>query len=123
MVKKIKQLDWYFIGLIMLFICWFVIAGILFFSVKNENNRLNEMVEFECIREGYCVYVEYPNAYDGDINIPNYLLVYDDYVDKVIEVDIFDEYVYTKINVGDTILYVVDYDYTDADFMNVKKNN
>ena len=98
-----------------------LLIGIAF--MREENKRLKQQAEFESIKEGLCVYVEYPNAYTGDFPIPNYLLVYDYETEKVIEVDIFDDTVHTRIHVGDTILYVVDYNYTDADFLNVIKGD
>lgn len=90
-------------------------------TITDLERELEIQKEFEPIKEGLCVYVEYPNAYTGDFPIPNYLLVYDYETEKVIEVDIFADTVHTRISVGDTILYVVDYDYTDADFLNVIK--
>ena len=90
-------------------------------TITDLEKQLEIQQEFEPIKEGLCVYVEYPNGYTGDFPIPDYLLVYDYETEKVIEVDIFSETVHTRIYVGDTILYVVDYDYTDADFLNVIK--
>ena len=111
-----------------IFLCilaWLLIIAIITLTTAliEENRKLNEITEFEPIKEGICVYVEYPNSYTGDIPIPNYLLVYDYETDKIIEVDVFDEVVYVRINVGDTILYCVDYNYTDADFLNVIKES
>ena len=90
-------------------------------TITDLEKQLEIQEEFEPIKEGLCVYVEYPNSYTGDFPIPDYLLVYDYETEKVIEVDIFADTVHTRIYVGDTILYVVDYDYTDADFLNVIK--
>ena len=90
-------------------------------TITDLERELEIQKEFEPIKEGVCVYVEYPNAYTGDFPIPTYLLVYDYETEKVIEVEIFADTVHTRIDVGDTILYVVDYDYTDADFLNVIK--
>ena len=94
------------------------LVGLIFLNVKNQD--LKKKAEFGEVKEGLCVYVEYPNAYEAAKGpIPNYLLVYDYETEKVIEVDIFDELIHTDIRVGDTIVYVVDFDYTDADFLNV----
>lgn len=90
-------------------------------TITDLEKQLEIQQEFEPIKEGLCVYVEYPNAYTGDFPIPDYLLVYDYEIEQIIEVDIFDDTVHTRIEVGDTILYVVDYNYTDADFLNVIK--
>lgn len=83
-----------------------------------ELGQLKKYAEFESIKEGLCVYVEYPNSYQG-VPVPDYILVYDYEIEKVIEIDMYDELVHTRIYVGDTILYCVDYYYTDADFLNV----
>lgn len=94
------------------------LLGLLFLNVKNQD--LKKKAEFWQVKEGLCVYVEHPNAYEVTKGrIPSYLLVYDYETEKVIEVDIYDELIYTDISVGDTIVYVVDFDYTDADFLNV----
>lgn len=100
---------------------WIVLVFLLVLFLNNKYKDLRHQVEFESIKEGLCVYVEYPNEYTGDFPIPNYLLVYDYEIEQIIEVDIFDDTVHTRIDVGDTILYVVDYNYTDADFLNVIK--
>ena len=93
-------------------------VGLIFLNVKNQD--LKKKAEFGEVKEGLCVYIEYPNAYEAAKGpIPNYLLVYDYETEKVIEVDMFDELIHTDIRVGDTIVYVVDFDYTDADFLNV----
>lgn len=113
-------------GLIVAIVFIFILGiglAISIHTITNLENQLKIQKEFEPIKEGLCVYVEYPNAYTGDFPIPNYLLVYDYETEKVIEVDIFDDTVHTRINVGDTILYVVDYNYTDVDFLNVIKGD
>lgn len=88
--------------------------GIIF--VQNENDYLQKRVEFEPIKEGLCIYVEH-DPWQGY----NYCLVYDYEVEQVIEVDLYDELIHTDICVGDIIVYCVDYDYCDADFLNVIK--
>lgn len=103
---------------------WIVLVFLLVLFLNNKYRKLRYQAEFESLREGVCVYVEYPNAYDAAKGpVPDYLLVYDYETEKVIEVDIYEELIHTRINVGDTIVYVVDYNYTDADFINVIKEN
>lgn len=85
---------------------------LLFFGVMSIRKR----VDFEPIKEGTCIYVDY----DPEQGY-NYCLVYDYEVEQIIEVDLYDELIYTDICVGDTIIYYVDYDYCDADFLNVIK--
>lgn len=99
-----------------------VLFGFAFAATLRVCTMQQEQLKEEPIKEGLCVYVEYPNAYEAAKGpIPNYLLVYDYETEKVIEVDIYDELVHVRISVGDTIVYVVDPDYTDADFVNVIK--
>lgn len=120
MTNKKENICGLIVAIVFIFILGIGLA-ISIHTITNLEKQLEAQKEFEPIKEGLCVYVEYPNAYTGNFPIPNYLLVYDYETEKVIEVDIFDETVHTRINVGDTILYVVDYDYTDADFLNVIK--
>lgn len=110
-----------FVNILAVIVCLFLF--IMLTITTGEKAKLEAITRFEPIKEGICVYVEYPNSYDGDVPVPDYLLVYDYETDKIIEVDVFDEVVYVRINVGDTILYCVDYNYTDADFLNVVKQN
>lgn len=92
-----------------------LMVGVFFISYKNK--QLREEIHFESMKEGLCIYVEYEqDAYGREYT---YCLVYDYDKEKVIEVDLFEELIHTDIYVGDTILYVVDYNYTDADFVNV----
>lgn len=96
-----------------------VVAVLLFFGVmfiRAENEYLQKRVDFEPIKEGTCIYVEY----DPEQGY-SYCLVYDYEVEQIIEVDLYNELIYTDICVGDTIIYYVDYDYCDADFLNVIK--
>ena len=115
--KSDKGLIW-LIGILCIVLTLIIFGLIVCVDIIKEKDR---QLEFEPVKEGLCVYVEYPNAYTGDFPIPTYLLVYDYETEKVIEVDIFADTVHTRINVGDTILYVVDYNYCDADFLNVIK--
>ena len=87
------------------------------FLLSYENKRLREENRFDPIKEGFCVHVEYEQCDYGKKY--TYCLVYDYETEKVIEVNLFEEVIHTDIFAGDTILYVVDYNYTDADFLNV----
>ena len=91
-----------------------LLVGIMFMRAENEN--LQKRAEFEPIKEGLCVHVEH-DPQQGYI----YCLVYDYEIEQIIEVDLYDELIHTDICVGDTIVYCVDYDYYDADFLNVIK--
>ena len=85
--------------------------------LNNQNQDLKKKAEFNQVKQGLCVYVEsHKTAYKTEYT---YCLVYDEETDKVIEVDLYEELIHGSIRVGDTIVYVVDYDYTDADFLNV----
>lgn len=91
-----------------------LLVGVMF--IRAENDYLQKRVDFEPIKEGTCVYVEH----DPEQGY-SYCLVYDYEVEQIIEVDLYNELIYTDICVGDTIIYYVDYDYCDADFLNVIK--
>lgn len=91
-----------------------LLVGVMF--IRADNAYLQKRVEFEPIKEGACVYVEH-DPEQGYV----YCLVYDYEAKQVIEVDLYDELIHTDICVGDTIIYCVDYDYCNADFLNVKK--
>lgn len=80
----------------------------------NENSVLKEKLAFyeNNLKEAVIIAVSDACVY-----------VYDDYKEAVIEVDIFDEIIHTEIEVGDIAIYVVDYDYTDADLIAIEKNN
>ena len=97
-------------------ICSFIMfITTILFATKNQD--LEKKVEFNQVKQGLCVYVEsHKTAYKTEYT---YCLVYDEETDKVIEVDLYEELIHGDIRVGDTIVYVVDYDYTDADFLNV----
>lgn len=105
---------------IILLIIESLLALLLLFGImllRTENDKLQKRLEFEPIKEGLCVYVEY----DHWQGCYTYCLVYDYETERVIEVDLYDELIHTTICAGDTIIYCVDYDYCDADFLNVIK--
>ena len=93
-----------------------VILVFLFIAVVCMNltrRRLEKELEFykeDSLREGIIVMVTDTCVY-----------VADEMTEKIIEVDIFDELIHTTIEVGDTAVYVVDYEYTDADLINIIK--
>lgn len=102
------------------YIICIVVVAILSFGLAISIDtiiKLEQEKKFETLREGLCVYVE--SNHTGYKTEYTYCLVYDESIDKIIEVDMFDELIHTNIAVGDTIVYVVDYNYTDADFVNV----
>ena len=93
-------------------ICIIAYSIISIFAIKKIDNLKNE-VEFcqeESIREGQIVAVSDTVVY-----------VIDTLKERVIEVDIYPELIHTTIEVGDTAVYVVDYDYTDADLLGIIK--
>lgn len=108
----------FIIGVIVLFIS-LLITAISAGCMKHKIDELTKRNEFEYFREGLCVYVEYENAYTGEVPVPVTLWVIDYETEKVIEVDVYEELVHTRIYVGDIILYTISYDYIDADFINV----
>lgn len=78
-----------------------------------ENKKLQEKIEFyenESIREATILEVTDCCVY-----------VFDDYINNFIFIDIFTELIHTKIEVGDTAIYVVDFSYTDADLIGIIK--
>ncbi len=93
-----------------------ILSMVLYIDIKSKNIYLENQNDFYMnlsLREGEIVAV-----YDSVV------YVYDDVLETVIEVDIFDELVHTKIEVGDLAIYSIDYDATDADLINiVKKEN
>jgi len=109
-MKRNKVLDCLLLAIIMISILFIAIL-----PMKKENENLSKKLEFyenESIRESTIIGVTDCCVY-----------VFDDFVNKFIEVDIFDELIHTTIEVGDTAIYVVDYYYTDADLIAIIKNN
>lgn len=104
-----------------IFVILLIALGFGFAITMSINRQLEQKLEFNQVKEGLCIYVEYMNVSINGNPVPDYILVYDYDIDKVIEIDMFYELVHTQICVGDTIVYCVDYDYTDADFLNVIK--
>ena len=101
------------------YFCYFnnIIRFWVCYNVEYQST-IRARLSFETIKEGLCIHVEYEeDYYHGREYV--YCLVYDEEINKVIEVDLFDELIHTNIDVGDTIVYVVDCNYTDADFLNV----
>lgn len=98
-------------------VCLLVVMCIIFAAnignlVKQREQLKNELEFYqeESIREGQIVSVSDTVVY-----------VIDTLKEKVIEVDIYHELIHTAIEVGDIAVYVVNYDYTDADLLGVIK--
>lgn len=110
--RKVKNKRLVLIGVCFFFIILFLIMiGTTF--LFQENKKLQEKIEFyenESIREATILKVTDCCVY-----------VFDDYVNGFIEIDIFPELIHTKIEVGDTAVYVVDFSYTDADLIGIVK--
>lgn len=111
--RKEKEIKSNFILSLALFIVIAVLSFIACICVISSKHKLEKELEFykeESLREGIIVMVTDTCVY-----------VADELTEKVIEVDIYDELIHTTIEVGDTAIYVVDYYYTDADLINIKK--
>lgn len=76
-------------------------------QLKEENERLKN---YEPIHEAEIIGFNDAVVY-----------VYDDELEHFIEVDIFHELIHCTIEVGDTAVYVVAYDGSDADLLNIIK--
>lgn len=90
-----------------------ILSMVLYIDTKTANIELEKQNNFYMnysLREG-----EILEVYDSVV------YVYDDILETVIEVDIFDELVHTKIEVGDFAIYSIDYEATDADLINIIK--
>lgn len=99
--------------------CVLVLMGMFFLAIigslekQIDQLQLKNELEFykeESIREGQIIAVNDAVVY-----------VIDTLKEKIIEVDIYPELIHTTIEVGDTAVYVVDYDYTDADLLGIIK--
>ena len=100
---------------------FFVVLCILFgamitgigYQVKVE--RLENDLEFykECsLREAEILFVD---------NEGSFVVVYDEYLESLIEIDVFPEVIHCTIEVGDTALYDIDMEATDADLLGIIK--
>lgn len=102
------------IDIIWIFTMFFLILimiGAIF--MYQENRKTQQELNFyknESVREAVILRVKDCCVY-----------VFDDYVNKLIEIDIFPEIIYTTIETGDIAIYVVDFDYTDADLIGIEK--
>ena len=102
-----------------MFIGVIIMLGIAIFQIYliKENKYLKDHLEFyenDSLREGEILYVNEEGST---------ILVYDTLKEKIIEVDVYDELIYTNIEVGDTAIYGVNYNYTDADLINIIKQD
>jgi len=98
-----------YIGLAILLIGFLLVEVFIF----RENITLQKKLDFyenDSIREAPIIAVTDACVY-----------VLDETTGKIIEVDIFDELIHTTIEVGDIAIYVIDYNYTDADLINIIK--
>ena len=98
-----------FIGLAILLIAFVIIEAL----ILHQNYELKKRLDFyenDSLREAPIIAVTDACVY-----------VLDDATNKIIEVDIFDELIHTTIEVGDIAIYVIDYNYTDADLINIIK--
>lgn len=104
--KILKSIDYIVFVVFMFFILFSVIYA------TKENNILKKKLEFAESNPKEATIL----AVDGSC-----VYVYDDYVKTFIEIDVFEEVIHTNIEVGDIAIYIVDYDYTDADLIAVIK--
>lgn len=102
---------------LVILVCGLVLLCILFATsignlVKQREQLKNELEFYqeENIREGQIIAINDTVVY-----------VIDTLKEKVIEIDIYPELIHTTIEVGDTAVYVVNYDYTDADLLGIIK--
>lgn len=98
-----------YIGLAILLIGFLLVEAFIF----RENIALQKKLDFyenDSLREAPIIAVTDACVY-----------VIDETTGKIIEVDIFDELIHTTIEVGDIAIYVIDYNYTDADLINIIK--
>lgn len=82
--------------------------------ISKENRDLKKQIEFyetDCIREAEIVAIET----EGSVVYVN------DYELGIIDVDIYWEGIHTTIEIGDTAVYTMDYERTDADLLNIVK--
>ena len=103
-----------YVVLIVLF-CLLICARVAWLqsAIIQADAEVKERLEFykeESVRFGEIVAV-----------FDNTLYVVDTLKERVIEVDVYEELVHCDIEIGDYAVYRVDYDYTDADLLNVIK--
>jgi predicted Holliday junction resolvase-like endonuclease len=91
-----------------------IISAFSIYKYRNEINSLQQEVNFNCERQGVCVYVEY----DTDGWTAKNILVYDEETQKTLELDIEKSWIHDKVEVGDVIIYYVNHTYTDAHYLN-----
>ena len=119
-MNKTKLRFHHFIPLLSIIIA-LLITTIMFACWYGESKS---RLDFEYIREGICVYSDC--TYTGDRVHPyscSICYVIDSITDKIIEVDVYNDMLFCEIEPGDTIGYIVDYDYTDADCLYIIKGD
>lgn len=104
-------------GMIFICVCVFMMMiTLLFLSTKNQ--ELEKKLEFDYIREGKCVYIETEKITSRPRHY--YCLVYDEETEKTLKAIIPKELDPYTLEVGEIIIYKVNYDYTEVTFLNVK---
>ena len=98
------------------FISYIVFGAIItsiVYQVKIET--LENELEFykDCsLREAEILFID---------NEGDFVVVYDEYLEYFIEIDVFPEIIHCTIEVGDTALYVINMEATDADLLGIIK--
>ena len=96
--------------IVLVVLCFFILFSVVY--ITKENEILKKKLEFAESNPKEATIIA---VYDSCV------CVYDDYVETFIEIDVFEEVIHTNIEVGDIAIYIVDYDYTDADLIAVIK--
>jgi hypothetical protein len=98
-------------GLCVFSVVVFVCLGVGFVIDKNQlEKEIERLKNYEPIHEAEIIGFNDAVVY-----------VYDDELEHFIEVDIFHELIHCTIEVGDIAVYVVYYDGSDADLLNIIK--
>lgn len=108
-MKKYADIVLVAVGIVSLCV-WLVYV---YFVLVQDNKFLRCKVEFyeeESLRSGQIVSID-----------NNAIYVFDELKERIIEVDAYEELVHCDIEIGDYAVYRVDYEYTDADLLNVIK--
>lgn len=103
------------IGIMIIVLCILFGAGITCHYYEKKIKDLDNELEFykECsLREAEILFVD---------NEGSFVVVYDEYLEHFIEIDVFHEIIHCTIEVGDTALYVIDMEATDADLLGIIK--
>lgn len=107
--------EFWFIGILTIVLCILFGAGITCYFYNKKIEDLNNELEFykDCsLREAEILFVD---------NEGDFVVVYDDYLESLIEVEVFPQIIHCTIEVGDTALYVINMEATDADLLGIIK--